>query len=328
MPEISVIVPIYNVEKYLGPCIDSILAQTFKDFELILVDDGSPDRCGKICDEYERVDKRIRVIHQENSGLSAARNVGLDVMVGKYVTFIDSDDLVDKRFLEELYDNLQNDKAQISLCQFQEFENISEIKNSYGSQIKKQVISGQQAASDVYLPLSGISVNACGKLYQKGLFDDIRFPVGKIHEDQAIIPIVLFNAEVVSVSYEKLYLYRKVENSIMNRAFSIQRYDDIEAVDRCISFFYEKRAFRIVCAAEERKKLLIAMYTLQAKREGIYKEVPKKYKIGEYRALKYLYTHLSNDRFTYQLAKVHPNWLLPHAYLRKIKKMLRLKVQD
>ena len=137
MPEISVIVPIYNVEKYLGPCIDSILAQTFKDFELILVDDGSPDRCGKICDEYERVDKRIRVIHQENSGLSAARNVGLDVMVGKYVTFIDSDDLVDKRFLEELYDNLQNDKAQISLCQFQEFENISEIKNSYGSQIKK-----------------------------------------------------------------------------------------------------------------------------------------------------------------------------------------------
>ena len=98
MPEISVIVPVYNVEEYLRPCIDSILEQTFTDFELILVDDGSPDRCGEICDEYEQIDKRIRVIHQENGGLSAARNAGLDVMSGEYVTFIDSDDLVDKKF--------------------------------------------------------------------------------------------------------------------------------------------------------------------------------------------------------------------------------------
>lgn len=328
MPEISVIVPVYNVEEYLRPCIDSILEQTFTDFELILVDDGSPDRCGEICDEYEQIDKRIRVIHQENGGLSAARNAGLDVMSGEYVTFIDSDDLVDKKFLEELYDNIQNDKAQISLCQLQEFENISEIKNLYGSQPKRNVISGQQAALAVYRYASGVGVAAWGKLYRKDLFDNIRFPVGKIHEDQAIIPIVLFNAEVVSVSYEKLYFYRKVDNSIMNRTFSIQRYDDIEAVDRCISFFYKKRAFQIVCAAEKRKKLLLAMYTLQAKKQGIYKEVPKEYKMGEYRALKYLYTHLSDDRFTYQLAKVHPNWLLPHAYLRKIKKILGLKVPD
>ncbi len=328
MPEISVIVPVYNVEKYLRPCIDSILAQTFTDFELILVDDGSPDRCGEICDEYEQIDKRIRVIHQENGGLSAARNAGLDVMSGEYVTFIDSDDLVDKRFLEELYDNLQKDEAQISLCQLQEFENISEIKNLYGSQFKSNVISGQQAALAVYRFASGVVVTACGKLYQKGLFSNIRFPVGKIHEDQAIIPIVLFNAEVVSVSYEKLYFYRKAENSIMNRDFSIQRYDEIHAVENCITYFEQNNAFGIVEEAEKIKKSLIAVHALQAKKQGIYKEVPKEYKIGEYRALKYLYTHLSDDRFTYQLAKVHPNWLLPHAYLRKIKKILGLKVPD
>ena len=112
IPEISVIVPVYNVEQYLAECISSILSQTFTDFELLLVDDGSPDRCGEICDEYAGKDKRVRVFHQENAGLSCARNKGLEHASGTYIAFVDSDDYVTSTYLQELYASLPADKSQ------------------------------------------------------------------------------------------------------------------------------------------------------------------------------------------------------------------------
>ncbi len=121
MPEISIILPIYKVEKYLPACVDSILEQTFTDFELIMVDDGSPDRCEAICEDYAKKDERIRVIWQENQGLSGARNTGLDAAVGKYITFVDSDDVVNIYYLEELLQALIGNKADVSVCNYLAF---------------------------------------------------------------------------------------------------------------------------------------------------------------------------------------------------------------
>ena len=116
MELISIIVPVYKAEKYLSECIDSIISQTYENFELILIDDGSPDNSGKICDEYAEKDKRIKVIHKENAGVSSARNIGLDNASGEYIAFIDSDDFVDKQYLEKLHCNLKHNDADISLC--------------------------------------------------------------------------------------------------------------------------------------------------------------------------------------------------------------------
>ena len=123
MPKISVVVPVYNVEKYLSVCINSVLSQTFTDFELILVDDGSTDKGGDICDEYEKKDNRIRVIHQKNQGVSAARNAGIDLSIGEYLIFIDSDDTIDKNCLSILYKNLIIENADISLCAYKKIYN-------------------------------------------------------------------------------------------------------------------------------------------------------------------------------------------------------------
>lgn len=329
MPEISVIVPVYNVEKYLRPCIDSILAQSFTDFELILVDDGSPDRCGEICDEYEQIDKRIRVIHQENGGLSAARNAGLDVMSGEYVTFIDSDDVVNESYLNNLYKNLKGYNAQISVCQMYEFQDDLDIpKVRLNNSNKHIVLSGRDAVLNMYNDKLGVGISACAKLFHKLLFTKIRFPVGRIHEDQARIPWILFSADKVVIFYKRLYGYRLRETSIMHTKFSSKRYDDIKAIEECIYFFERKQEKILAYLAMKRKEKLLALYSLLARKDGVYKEIPKKYRMSQYKALKYLYSNLTDDQYTYQLAKVHPNWLLPHAYLRKIKKLLGLKVPD
>ena len=120
--EISIIVPIYNVEKQLSTCIESILNQTFMNFELILVDDGSPDKCGEICDEYEKKDKRIKVIHKKNGGLSDARNAGLNIATGKYIGFVDSDDIIHPQMYEKLYNCINKYNSDIIQCKFKKFK--------------------------------------------------------------------------------------------------------------------------------------------------------------------------------------------------------------
>ncbi len=329
MSQISVIVPVYKVEAYLPACIDSILAQTFTDFELILIDDGSPDHCGTICDEYAKKDVRIHVIHQENGGLSAARNAGIDWVFensdSQWITFVDSDDLIHPKYLEYLLSMVQNTGAQISTCGMLEFSEESDVPDSnFDLANNTFVYTGINAALNQYKERSKIGVSACGKLYQTSLFSNIRYPIGKLHEDQAVTPIVLSLAEAVAVSSFKLYYYRFREQSIMHNQFSIKRYDDIESVDACIHYFQKNGMNELVSAAERRKQMLLSVYTLYSKKNGILKAVPEKYRMSEYQALKWLYNNLSNSMFTYQLAKVHPDWVRPHEYLRKIKKILHI----
>lgn len=319
MPTISVIVPVYKVEPYIHQCIDSILAQTYTDFELILVDDGSPDNCGLICDEYAKQDDRIRVIHQENQGLSAARNAGIDIAKGDYLTFIDSDDWVVSTYLKNLYLNITSCVADIAVCDKVEFWSDDSQETYTTEEFNKTVhISGPEAAKRVYCIGAGVSIIACAKLFARRLFEHLRFPIGKIHEDQAVIPILLYNAKTVVVSDCKLYMYRQHTNSIMRTSFSTRHLDDIEAIESCISYFKEKKEVEIANLAEKAKKRITARYILKAHDGNVLNEFPREYQISINAALRMLEKNSPHDYFTDILSKYHPHLVRPYCYWHKL----------
>lgn len=218
MSEISIIVPVYNVEKYLENCIESILNQTFKDFELILVDDGSTDNSCKICDIYEKKDSRIKVIHKNNGGLSSARNAGLDIACGKYVGFIDSDDSIHPRMYEILYDLIKKYESDISCCNYKKIYDI--FKDEYENVNSLEVIemSNIEAIKNLYDKEIGVKlVIACNKLYRKNLFDKIRYKVGRLHEDEFMAHRILYNSKKITYVDNELYYYLQRDGSIMSK---------------------------------------------------------------------------------------------------------------
>lgn len=225
MPKISVIVPIYSVEKYLNRCVDSILNQTFTDFECILVDDGSPDNCGKICDEYAKKDKRVKVIHKPNGGLSDARNAGIDVAQGECLSFIDSDDWIHPQMLEILYNGIVKNNVILSVCAYEETENEKPFEK-----IEKPIFEIQNGM-DFLVENNVTAVVAWNKLYHKGLFDNIRYPVGKIHEDEFVTYKILYKAGSIAVCDEKLYMYFVNNEGITKSEWSIKHLDAIEALE-------------------------------------------------------------------------------------------------
>lgn len=226
MQNISVIVPVYKVEPYLHRCIDSILGQTYLDFKLILVDDGSPDNCGAICDEYAAKDSRVHVIHQENGGLSAARNAGIDWVFAnsdsQWLAFIDSDDWVHRDYLKTLLENAENCQADMSACDFFQtdaFCQDGEIHQSVSCE------PAEQAYCDHY----GCLMSAWAKIFRKELFETLRFPVGKIHEDCYVTHIPLFAANKVVISTAPMYYYYSNPGSITRKKWSEKRLQEIEA---------------------------------------------------------------------------------------------------
>lgn len=327
MPTISVIVPIYKVENYLSNCINSILSQTFEDFELILVDDGSPDNCGKICDEYKNKDDRIIVIHKENGGLSDARNKGIDIAKGSFLTFIDSDDLITKDYLKFLYELAITNSADISICSLEEFSDDSDYSISETGIMKNnvQLYTGKDACKHIYLMDGKISVCACGKLYSACIFQSLRFPFGKINEDVGTIPIALYNAATVVSTDMKLYKYRFRDDSIMHKNFTSKRFDGLFCTQICIDFFKKNNDIEMIKLAEIDKSVLQAMLIIEAKSAKAVAEIPAEYYMPERKALKILRTYLSDKKYCWYLAKIHPKWLLGHAYLRKIKKTIGIK---
>ncbi len=223
-PLISVIVPIYKVEEFLPTCLDSILAQTYKNLEIILVDDGSPDNCGMICDEYAKKDSRIIVIHKENGGLSDARNAGLDICTGDYISFVDSDDYVDKSFIESLYCNLSESKADLAVCFFRYVRPGEVLRRKTTHRHGVTNFTGNDLLNKLYDP-SWIPANVVSwnKLYKRFIWDNLRFPVGKLNEDEYVIVDIYNRAKVVAVSNAKLYFYRLRDNSIMSN-FSVHKF--------------------------------------------------------------------------------------------------------
>lgn len=227
MPTISVIVPVYKVEPYIHRCIDSILNQTYPDFELILVDDGSPDNCGAICDEYAEKDSRIQVIHQENGGLSAARNAGLDWIFAnsesQWVAFIDSDDWVHKDYLKIQMENAMAYQADIAACGLICVD-MQEPDPEF-RETKTFFLEPEAAYCNYY----GFFMSACRALYRKQLFSDVRFPAGKIHEDCYVTQIPLFLAKKVAICQAQLYYYFANTESITRKPWSPARLQEVEA---------------------------------------------------------------------------------------------------
>lgn len=250
---VSIIIPVYNVEQYIEECIDSILQQTFEKFEVILVNDGSTDSSGIICDEYSKNDKRIRVIHQKNGGVSSARNTGLDYAIGKYITFIDSDDYVNENYIEKLYKNIKENNADIAVCNNKRFITGHQV-NDYKIDNNISILDTEECLENLYGQYWERYVVVWGKLYKKDIFKDIRFPVGKINEDLFIIYKLYLKARKIIYDNSQLYFYRNTEESITNKKFTYKNFDNLEAFEEHISFYkknkyynLEKKAIRRYC---------------------------------------------------------------------------------
>ncbi len=220
MPKISVIVPIYKVEEYLPRCVDSILAQTFTDFELWLVDDGSPDKCGEICDEYAKRDSRIRVIHKQNGGLSDARNAALDKATGEYISFIDSDDWVAPDFLESLYGALTRNNADLAICNIMKVVGDSEPVPDYKPADSETVLTGDKMFDTLYRP------SACNKLYPSWIFKEVRYPVGRFYEDVFVYHDILAQVKRLVYTGKDSYFYYIRKGSIIHSGHGIKTYSD------------------------------------------------------------------------------------------------------
>lgn len=224
LPLVSVIVPCYNVEAYLPKCVDSILSQTYTNLEIILVDDGSPDHCGEICEEYARKDNRIRVIHKKNGGLSDARNVAIDVAKGEYITFVDSDDWVADNYVEYLLQLAMQNQSNLSVVQYCLFK---EYKDCAISQPKEYVecFSPIKAICRMFYQ-KGIEISATGKLYHKSLFETgIRYPKGLMFEDNPVTFRLFYKSNRVVVSNQLLYFYLIRSNSIEGSLFNQRKMD-------------------------------------------------------------------------------------------------------
>lgn len=234
-PKISVIVPIYNVEKYLEKCVYSIINQSYTNLEIILVDDGSPDKCGEICDEFAKKDNRIIVIHKKNGGLSDARNAGLDIAKGDYIGFVDSDDYIAADMYEKLLNAIISDQSDFAICEYVCVYESDEFAQNDKEQMEmvKKCYSTNEFISDKYLYNCGKYVVAWNKLYKREIFKTLRFPVGKQHEDEFIIHRLFAQCDKISYINEELYYYLQRKGSIMKREFDVRRLDFGDAmIDR------------------------------------------------------------------------------------------------
>lgn len=233
-PLVSVIVPIYKVEPYLRRCLDSIVKQTYTNLEIILVDDGSPDGCPQICDEYAAKDKRIVVIHKENGGLSDARNAGLDICKGEYISFVDSDDWTNENYIANLLDIITKNKADIAIA-----ENIRTdgcFEPSKGN-ISINVYTPQNALKHLFSQNHIAFTVSWGKLYKKELFSTLRFPKGKFHEDEFTTYLLFYNSKKLVYTSQILYFYYQRTDSIVSTRHP---WDVLEFFEQRYLFFKKK----------------------------------------------------------------------------------------
>lgn len=223
---ISIIVPIYEVEQFLCRCIDSLLAQTYTNYELILVDDGSPDRCGDICDEYAQKDKRIKVVHKENGGLSDARNVGIAIASGDYIAFVDSDDWVTPNYLSCLLETLKETASDI--CESEILYTSQMQEQPVNQECKLQVYETEEALKQL-ISDKNLHQYVWNKLYKRCCIEGISFAVGKTNEDEFWTYQVFGKARKVVKTSEVLYFYFQREGSIMGTGYNLRRLDALEA---------------------------------------------------------------------------------------------------
>lgn len=234
---VSIIVPVYNAEKYLKKCVNSILKQNYPDFEILLINDGSTDRSGEICDIFESQDERVRVIHKKNEGSASARNLGIAQAKGEYIAFVDADDFISENYLSTLVGTLERTEADIVQCQFQKV-------NSYQGNIEPCT---PQKDIKIYSNIDALEA-FCGKkeylstavlwnkLYKKELFRKLSFPIGRGIDDEYLICRIVYRAKRIAVISDVLYYYYMSPNSQMRSAPSLKKLDNIDALEGQIRF--------------------------------------------------------------------------------------------
>lgn len=274
MAQISVVVPVYKVEAYLDRCVRSILNQSFSDFELVLVDDGSPDRCGQLCDGYAARDSRIHVIHQENGGLSAARNSGIDWVFGnsesQWIAFVDSDDWVHREFLSQLYRAVSETGCAISACGL--YRTGGENRDGEAEYACRAMSADDYYCSPVIH--GGVTAVAWNKLYHRSLFETLRYPGGKLHEDEFTTYQAVYAAGRVAVVEAELYAYYQNPQGIMNSAWNPRRLHALEAVEQQMAFARKNGNSRLLCKAAEQY-----VYSVH----GHLEKIGEKAEYGQYR---------------------------------------------
>lgn len=295
MAKVSIIVPVYQVEKYIRQCIDSILNQTFRDFELILVDDGSRDNSGRICDEYARIDSRVRVIHKLNGGLSDARNRGLEEAVGEYFLFVDSDDYIAPTMVEKLYGSILKENADIAICNFRYcFE--QDERRDFNTNAGAEVLRGAEVFYNRKNERSyGIWTVAWNKLYKRDTFRDVRFRLGKYHEDEFWAnDVYRKNIKVLTIP-ECLYFYRQRSGSIMSCENIGRQFDILEALQERIQVYLESQAY-----SEQAYKVLIFSleYLAKSKKLAVSQREKDRYLVEE-RKTKEIVRQLENRELPY-----------------------------
>ncbi len=299
---ISIIVPVYKVEKYLYRCIDSIINQTYKNLEIILVDDGSPDKCGMICDEFALKDERIKVIHQENGGLSAARNAGLDIAQGTFITFVDSDDTIAQDSIATLYCAAAENDADITMMNMKYVTEDDEQYKTEDERHNKNIQLPQTFAINNRDFIEGIcrykySCSFCDKLFRTKIFKNYRFTVNKTNEDLLLLTTILLNEgyDILHINYVGYYYLRR-QNSITTTKFSKSITDTVlnsitlldtarrcrPELESCLSelVLYQCRTYLIILPKQQlsdfRKEYTLAVSTIRKLRRYILKAFFKK----------------------------------------------------
>lgn len=257
-PEVSIIVPVYNVEPYLQECIDSILGQTYTDFELILVDDGSKDRCPEICDAAAEKDRRIKVIHQTNQGLSAARNAGIEAAAGEWLAFVDSDDILNANYCQKLYETAILENVDVSGCSEQLMDENGNILDSNGFWMKDEVLTGQEILEKIGTSELSAYVVAGNKLYRRKIFQKLRYPYGRFNEDLYIFADLYLSVKKMACISNALYYYRQRNGSIMNSETRTGRLGEAEAFEHCFEILKEQQKYDLLPQTE---KMLFAKLT-------------------------------------------------------------------
>ena len=275
---ISIVVPVYKVENYLEKCIHSIISQNFENYELLLVDDGSPDRCGAICDEWANKDKRIRVIHKQNGGISDARNAGIEQAKGEYLCFIDSDDWIAPDMLKTLYDTAKESGADLVCCNFLQV-------NEQGEQLRKPatVTPGVYTQDEFWTNRfhSDLKIYydvAWNKLYRRRLFETLRYPVGKIHEDDQVLYEVVSQCNLIALTDKIGYYYVIRNNSIMRAKRSIRNLSAPDAFIHWAEMFVknEKWVFAEEALLYGVHEMLFCEFGKNGKRSKEYKAIKRR----------------------------------------------------
>lgn len=280
MQLVSIIVPVYKVEKYLEKCVNSILHQTYQNIEIILVDDGSPDNSGKLCEKLKSKDSRIIVLHKDNGGLSDARNYGLQYAHGSLVMFVDSDDYIHTNMVEIMYEKMNLDGTDLVICDYCKVDQFGKLlENRNEKDIESKIVNSDEMLNILCTEQGWHFVPAWNKLYKRKIWDELLFPEGKLHEDEYVIHKVIEKCKKISIIGDKLYYYVQRNGSIMNtitdrnrldgtealleRTEFLLKYDKIEQATFCFEGAINKMLMNVKLEDKEReKKILLKMKNL------------------------------------------------------------------